>query len=64
MMARKVYKCDNKKCLNKQITQFTNQDHTCPNCGKKLTQTDKVECIDEVEKVFRCPFCNESIELK
>ena len=36
----------------------------CPNCGKKLTQTDKIECIDEVEKIFKCPFCDESIELK
>lgn len=37
---------------------------TCPSCGKKITQADRVECIDEVEKIFKCPLCDEPIELK
>jgi len=35
-MALKVYKCNNDRCLTALETQFTDEDHTCSDCGEMM----------------------------
>ena len=41
-MARKVYKCINSDCDNKELfVQFSEEDHLCPKCNTEM-QVDKL----------------------
>jgi transcription initiation factor IIE alpha subunit len=61
-MARKVYRCNNENCLTVQKTQFTNEDHTCSDCGEMM-ELDKVASMKGVS-MDRVPDGYESNELQ
>ena len=36
----------------------------CPYCGEVIKGDAKVVCVDKIRRIFKCPNCDEEIEIE
>jgi len=46
------------------LSELFEDSITCQYCDKVIELSDKVECVDEDRKKFKCPYCGKIVSLR